>query len=269
MERFHTIGGLPRSGSTLLVNILNQNPRFAASSTSCVAQTVSQTAAYVSAQDEMRSELARDKEGTERRFVALLRGMIEGWYAETDAPVVFDKSRAWNGGASVLRQLYPDARLIVVVRDLRDIFASIEKQDQKNPVLSMVANNHDRALMQKATNMFAPKGMIGAPLCGIEDVLRRKPSNVSLIKYEFLVANPDMVFKNLYNELGEEWFDHDFDNVESTATELDALWLNKYPHDGSGKVQAPDSKWSDWVSPDVATVIMRQFPGYNGAFGYV
>jgi hypothetical protein len=223
---------------------------------------------FVSGQDELRSELVVDRERAEARLVRMLRGMIEGWYADVDAPVVVDKSRAWNGNALLLQQLYPDAKLVVVVRDLRDVFASIEKQHRKNPSINQLPQGAD-TLMARANTMFdRAAGMIGAPVCGIEDILRRKPENVELIKYESLVENPGVVLKNLYNGLGEDWFEHDFDNVESKATELDALWLNKFPHDGSGKIEPRQEPWSEWVSQDVAAGIMRQFAQFNGAFGY-
>lgn len=267
--KIHAVGGLPRSGTTLLCNVLAQNPRFAVSSTSCVAMAVRSVSAFVSNSDEMKSELAADKERAEARLSGMLRGMIQGWYADVDAPVVIDKSRAWNGNALLLQQLYPDAKIIIVVRDLRDVFASIEKQHRKNPSLNPLPQGAD-TLVARASNFFdRNKGMIGAPVCGIEDVLRRKPSNVELVKYEALVANPDTVFKNLYNALGEEWYEHDFDNVEAVSTELDAQWLHKFPHDGSGKIQPPEGSWRDYLSIDVAQEIMQQFAGYNGAFGYV
>lgn len=267
MQHFHAIGGLPRSGSTLLCNILAQNPRFHASSTNCVAQTIAGVAAFLSAQDALKSALAHDQDGTERRVVATLRGIIEGWYAETTEPVVIDKSRAWNHNALVLKQLYPDAKLIVLVRDLRSVFASIEKQDRENP--SLILNAGTRTMERKAAAMFARNaGMIGAPVCGIEDILRRDPGNIVLIKYESLVAHPRVVLRNLYDSLGEEWFDHDLDNVKPLSTEQDWRWLHKYPHEGSGKVEPRNDKWSDWIAPDIATGIMKSFAAYNGAFGY-
>ncbi len=264
--QFHAIGGVPRGGTTLLCNVLNQSPRFFASSTSFIPQTVASTAEWLSKQELMIGELARDKEGTERAFHAYLRGGIEGWYStKTDRPVVFDKSRAWNRNALLLKKLYPSAKLIIMVRDLRDVFASIERQSRNNP-MAMGGDDIDA----KAAVMFAKdKGMIGVPIAGIEDVLRRKPDNVVVIKYEAFVENPEVVLKNLYNDLGEEWYNgHDFDNVENVATELDALWLNNFPHDGSGKIEPSKSRWQEWVPPDVAQGIMNGFQGYNGAFGY-
>lgn len=266
-SRFHAIGGVPRSGSTLLCNVLNQNPRFFASSTSFIGQAVARLSAFLSAQPEMKSALAHDRDEAERCLVASLRGTIEGWYSEkTSKPVVFDKSRPWNHSALILEQLFPDAKLIIVVRDLRAVFASIEKQHRKNPSLSFVPGT---TVAQAAHTMFSRQnGMIGTAVSGIEDILRRSPDNVVLVKYESLVANPEIVLRNLYDSLGEQWFDHDLDCVESVATDLDALWLNKFPHKGSGKVEPGDDKWSDWIAPDIASGIMKSFGAYNGAFGY-
>ncbi len=263
--KLHAIGGLPRSGTTLLCNVLNQNPRFSASSTSLIPQTVSSAAQYMSAQDTMVSALAHDRQDTEKRFHESLRGFVDGWYRATEEPVVFDKSRAWNTNALLLQQLYPDAKLIVMVRHLVDVFASVEKQARNN---AMALAPED--VLAKASTMFdRGKGMIGVPVSGIEDILRRKLSNVLVVKYEAFAANPEVVLKNLYNDLGEEWFDgHDFDNVENVATDLDPLWLNRFPHDGSGKIAPSATSWSDWVPQEVAAGIMQGFQGYSGAFGY-
>jgi sulfotransferase len=263
MERFHAIGGLPRSGSTLLCNILNQNPRFHASSTSGVAQAVLNTAAFMSGQAETRSALANDAAGTHQRFVAALRGIVRGWYADQREPVVFDKSRAWNVNALGLAQMFPSAKLIVMVRDPRAVFASVEKQHRKNSLLG--ADTVER----RARSMFARgTGMIGSPIAGVEDILRRGADNVTLIKYESFVANPTVVLRNLYDSLGEVWYEHDLDHVENVATDLDALWLGKFPHEGHGKVEARPDDWQTYVSPDIATNIMREFRAFAGAFGY-
>jgi len=199
-----------------------------------------------------------------------IRGLVSGWYAAIPEAVVFDKSRAWNQSAAVLEQLYPEAKLILVVRDLRDIFASVEKQHRKNPVLSAIGNIGERSVINRAHLMFAKAGgLIGAPICGIEDILRCSPKNVLLVKYETFVTDPKQLFKHLYAGLGEEYYEHNFNDVKSTATELDSLWLNKFPHDGSGKIQASEDHWSNWIPEDIANWIMQEFEAYNGAFGYV
>ena len=266
--RLIAISGLPRSGSTLLCNILAQNKALNVSSTSCVPQVIAQSSWLLSTMPEVKSELASDRVATESRVREALRGFVLGWYKDS-GDIVCDKSRAWNHNAAILFDLFSDAHLIVCVRDLRSVFASIEKQHAQFPVFDEAQNANERTLYSRADRYFSPEGMIGLPVTGIEDLLRRKPSNTSIIRYETLAASPEDTMRRLYADIGLSWHDHDFTNVVSQATDADHLYLNKFPHDGSGPVRKPDAnEWQKFVAPDIASLIMEKFSGYNSAFGY-
>jgi len=265
---FNVIAGTPRSGSTLLCNILNQNPRFHASSTSCVAHSVRALSNLWSHSPEVKSDLLGDKDAAEKRMVRSTRAMVDAWYGDIEAPVVFDKGRLWNHQPLALKQIFPEAHMFVCIRDLRDIFASIEKQHAKNPILDMASNPLELTTYSRADQLFAPQGMVGQQVVGIEDLLRRRLPFVHLIQFETLVQNPKLVLDSIYTTLGEEGFTHDFDNVENTATDADGLYHNKFPHEGSGPVAKPKSSWQEHVPADIAGLIMQRFAGYNQAFGY-
>jgi hypothetical protein len=57
--------------------------------------------------------------------------------------------------------------------------------------------------------------------------------------------------------------------VVNQATDLDALYLNKFPHDGSGQVadKNPDG-WRAFVPPEIERMILQRFAGFYSAFGY-
>jgi sulfotransferase len=265
--KFHTIAGMPRSGSTLLCNVLSQNPRFFASSTSCMAQTVRSLSNLWSRSPEVKSELLHDKEATETRMVRASRALVEAWYSDK-APVVFDKGRFWNLGATVLHQLFPDAHMLVCVRDLRGIFASVEKQHERNPILDEAGNAVELTKYNRADRMFSPNGLIGQQILGVEDLLRRQLPYVHVISYETFVQNPQLIIDRIYTVIAETPYEHDFENVQRTATDADALYLNKFPHEGTGRIEARDEDWKEHVPPDIASLIMQRFRGYNQAFGY-
>jgi sulfotransferase len=265
---------MPRSGSTLLCNILNQNPRFFASNTSPMAQTVRSISGLWSKSPEVKSELINDKEGTTRRMVNSVRALVESWY-EGKGEVIFDKGRFWNLNGTILRQLFPDAKMIICVRDLRTIFASVEKQHEKNPMLDEAGNPTEITKYNRAHRMFSPNGLLGQQIMGISDLLHRnlrgpngKPI-VYAIQFESFAQNPQMVMDRIYTALGEEPFEHDFENVQkSYPTDVDGLYNDKYPHEGVGKVQPPDDDWQKYVPADIAKLIMAKFPDYNRTFGY-
>jgi hypothetical protein len=70
----------------------------------------------------------------ERQYHNFLRGGIKSAFdGDTDRPVVVDKCRSWIGHLDQLFQVFPDARVLVPVRDVRGILSSFEKMRIKHP----------------------------------------------------------------------------------------------------------------------------------------
>ncbi len=270
--RFHVVTGLPRAGSTLLCNLLSQNPRWQASSTSPLPSLLRVIQQFLSNSPEVKSELAADQHQTELRVTRMLRNIVGDWYSDTatQKDVVFDKSRMWTSQAQILEHTFPGARMLCCVRDLRGVFGSIEKQHARFPAFGSVDTPLDSTVLQRADKMFSPTGLVGMPVHGVMDLVSRKWPNMTVVQYEYLVSEPEQCMRSIYSSLKEPWFKgHDFDNVESVATDLDALYLNKFPHDGSGKVAPPEPKeWEKYVPDSVSKLIMDRYPEYNRAFGY-
>lgn len=270
MKALHTITGTPRSGSTLLRNILAQNPAFHVSSTSPVARALFALQQVASTSDEVKSELITDGDGSRARMLDAFRGYVDGWYSAHADQICFDTGRGWAAMAQLHAQLYPSGRQIVCVRDLRAVFASVEKQHARYPLLNPVENLGQLTVADRARRLFAPDGLIGTAVVGVEDILRRGCANAVLVQYEWFVQEPEQALRRIYAALGVAyWEGHDFAYVERATEEVDALYLDKFPHEGSGAVTAPEpDEWRRWCPPDIAGDIMANFPGYNRAFGY-
>jgi len=262
----HAITGLPRSGSTLLCNILNQNPNFHATPTSILSQLLNQIIQTWSTSIEIKG-LLRNKNSTTDRMKNSLKAFISAWYAGNN--VVFDKSRGWSYNAFLLQELYPESKIIVMIRDLRNVFASIEKHERANPLLSAAEGFKDKTIYTRADTMFAPEGIIGLGIKGIEDLIRRNSKNIIYIQYETLALEPEKTMIELYRQLGEVYYSHDFDNIKNVSNEPDEQYLYKYPHEGCGRVQPSDSEeWKKYLPQDIIDLIMEKFQGFNNFFGY-
>ena len=269
--RFHVVTGLPRSGSTLLCNVLNQNPKFYASSTSPLPAFLNTLVHTWSNSVEVKGLLDKQPEETEERLKATAKGLIDNWYASfRNEDVIFDKSRAWSASSLLLKKVYPEAKIIVCVRNLVNVFASVEKQHRRNPLLDDATSPIEKTVYSRADGMFSPDGLIGAPIIGIEDLIRRAPDGVIYVQYESFSREPAMIMERLYTELEEEVYDHDFDNVKNVAEDPDGFYLHKYPHKGEGKISPCNlEEWKDYISVDLAMTIKNRFPDYNNFFGYV
>ena len=259
---FHVITGLPRSGSTLLCNILNQRSDSFASSTSALPAALSSISTLLSNSPEETSRLANIA-GTEENHLRIGRSLIETWH-DTDAINIFDKSRGWSSQSLMLRSVAPESGIIVTVRDPRNILASIERQNAKTGLY-----NTGKSLFEICSKHVSDEGLIGAPIKGIEDLIRRNIPNVCFVEYEKLCSNPSEILRNIELVCKLEPHVYDFNNVESLATDLDVLYRNKYLHQTSSKVETSYSDWKDTISDDIANGTIERWPFFSKTFNYV
>jgi sulfotransferase len=222
VEMIHFVSGLPRSGSTLLSALLRQNPRFSAAVTSPVLALCGALMEKMSGAGEFSSFFDNDR----RR--ALLRGVFDGYYAPIDGgSVVFDTNRLWTGRIPLLKELYPEARIICCVRDVCWIIDSIERMLRKNPLqLSRSFNFKPGSSIYERVEilMNSESGLIGLPWSTLREAwFSEEATRMILIPYDNLVREPEIILGRLYAELQEEPFTHDFDHVSYDEPEYDAV----------------------------------------------
>lgn len=265
--KLHVITGHARSGSTLLCNILNQNPKFYASDTSHIPNTLNVLNNIHSNSPIIKYKANFEPEKTQEKINKMFKSVVESWYDKGE--VVFDKSREWSFHARTLAKIYPDAKIICLVRDLRNIFNSIIKQDDKFPLITNEQDVFDSTMRSHFDAHFAKHGLIGRYLNGIGDMIDRALENVLYVKYEDLSTKPMETMKKIYEFIGEEYFDHDFNKVKNVSQEPDGVWNNKFQHKGSGKVvPCNPNEWKAKIPDEFADKIMEIGKLYNKKFEY-
>jgi len=160
MPTHHFISGLPRSGSTLLSALLTQNPRFHASMSGPLAGLVGSLLERMSGQNEFSVFIDDQQRET------IIRSVIEGFYKENKAEVIFDTSRAWCSHSTLINTLYPNAKIIACVREMPWIIDSIERLVDKkymgllgSPCLPTILITFS-LMWQNLTNAPEPQGCI-------------------------------------------------------------------------------------------------------------
>lgn len=269
------ITGLPRSGSTLFCNILNQNPAFYANSTSLIPQFCNVLVNSWTNSPEIKGYIKEDRDGTEKKIINSLRAFCDTWNDVGDKrKIIFDKSRGWLYNMLLLRALYPNSKAIVIVRDLRDVFASVEKQHRKTAIFDEASNISLKTIAGRAELMFNNDGLIGGPLVGINDIINRN-LNVFWLRYEDLISNPYETLLLVYKYLGQPYFEHDLNNIENTATDPDWIYSFKFPHEGSGKLKIVskeekevNKEYLKYMGPAVSEVIKNKHEWFYNYFQY-
>jgi len=216
---FHFIAGLPRSGSTLTAALLRQNPRFHAGMASPIASLLEGMIAQVSAGSELASTV------TPEQRARLLRGVFDSYYAELDAPVIFDSNRAWTANLPALMHVFPNAKVVCLVRNVAWIMDSFERQVRSHPFehTRLYSGPGERSTVYTRVEALAgATRIVGYPWHALREACYSEYADrLILLDYDILVRRPADVMKLLYDFLDEDPFEHDFETVEYDAPEFD------------------------------------------------
>ncbi len=243
-KTFHFIAGLPRSGSTLLCNILAQNPRFHVTGTSGIMDVMFGVRNQWNNLVEFKAAPNPDGE------LRVLRGILHNYYADTDKPVVFDKCRGWLSLLEMAEAvLGRKAKVLVPVRDVRDVLASFEKLWRKTAATKQVAQESASYFqfqtVEGRTEMWMRSDQpVGLAYNRIKDALARGYGDrMFLVDFDDLTTDPEGTMKRVYGFLGEDSYPHDFDHVDQVTHEDDSVHGFVNLHTIRSKVEPMSPQW--------------------------
>jgi sulfotransferase len=157
---------------------------------------------------------------------ALLRAVFETYYAgEPGKQVIFDTNRLWCARLPLIHRLYPDARVLCCVRNVAWIMDSFERLVRRNAFepSTLFASPEERATVYSRTEALQSRDrVVGFAYSALKEAYYGEHSDrLLLIDYDILSEKPEACLRLVYRFLEEDWFDHDFQNVEYDEPEFD------------------------------------------------
>ena len=140
MKKMIYLAGLPRSGSTLLCNILNYNKQLRTTPSSPLCNIVQGIKKQWSSEPFLLSQLDNNFDNINLKLKTSLCAFMHFWHHDIQEEFVIDKNRDWLSSIELLRYLDPELKIILTIRDLRNIYASIEKVHKKTILLDFPDN---------------------------------------------------------------------------------------------------------------------------------
>jgi sulfotransferase len=271
MEKIFYQSSLPRAGSTLLQNILAQNPDIYATPTSGVLELVFAARANYTNSPEFK---AQDAETVKKGFQAFCNKGMKGYYeAITDKKYVVDKSRGWGIHYDFLKFITDEEpKVICMVRDLRDIFASMENNFRKNPDKQFEFLDWSKmqgTTVPKRIDIWAQNPPVGMAIERLAEVIRLGISDKMLfVKFEDLCLYPDTQLIRIYEYLGIPYFKHDFDNIEQVTKEDDEVYGAFGDHVIRTKLEPVPSRAKQLLGKDVTDWIWNNYKWFFDQFRY-
>lgn len=227
-KKYYFMAGLPRSGSTILSAILNQNPRFYSGPSSPVTGLMAMLEQQLS-QDELFAAYPKPEQAS-----MIISNIIHQYYFDVEKPVIFDKNRSWVNRIHYIEgYLGITPKIICPVRNIDEILASFISMYRRNPYqVNGKINFMDDMLIKsnilltddnRCEFLVSESGILGQSYLGIRDVLMKGHEKyLHFVEYDDLVNSPEETMKGIYDFLDEEYYEHEFDNLVNVNKENDA-----------------------------------------------
>ncbi len=157
----------------------------------------------------------------------LTSGLFDSYYADqSDKKVIFDTNRMWSAHLPVLKDQFPQAKIIACVRNVAWIMDSLERRYRANPYEITRLFNDDterNTVYSRVETLAQANRLVGYPWTALKEAFYGEHADSLLIvDYDLLAQAPEKVMPLIYQFIGEPEFNHDFSNINYDAPEFDA-----------------------------------------------
>lgn len=218
------ICGLPRSGSTLICNVLCQNPRFHATATSGCMDVI------FGIRNNWTTLFQHQASPCPNKLQNVLKAALYAYYNDIDKDVIFDKSRGWLPYIELVESFTgKKMKVIVPIRPIPDILASFEmlyRETSKTRQPPGESKNYTQfqTIKGRCDYWMRNDQVVGISLNRIEDAMRRGfKDRIHFVDFNKMTSDPESEFKSIYNFIGEDYFPHNFNYVEQVTSENDEI----------------------------------------------
>ncbi|MFH0782932.1 MAG: sulfotransferase [Pseudomonadota bacterium] len=212
-KELHFLSGIPRSGSTVLAAILNQNPMTHVSTTSGLVHILDgmantwTTAPLLGQQDPERDKLAQ-----------AMRGVIDAQYEDIEKPIIIDKSRGWPIPiimSAMEKVIGHPCRIIATVRNVPDCAASFVRIAKPVDLDEFIQEGHLMVHLRAA-------------YISLESGYKTYPECFCIVDYDDLMDNPKEQLRRIHTFLGLPDYEYDLSAIDGSTVSEDDENLHGY-----------------------------------------
>lgn len=204
-EQIFFLGGLPRTGSSLLTAILSQNPDMLSEGSSGLLGLMKNVEGIFEKDEALKHSL----QNTNRREVGenFISAVPHYYYEERSSKYVVDKNRHWTHPAvleTVKKYITEDPKVIVMLRPIVEIAESIFYIAQENDDIE-----------QAYAWMWGGDPLI-SPFDALKYGISSHKEHFLFVTYDKLVLETQDTMNRIYDFLEIPRFEHMLDEIDST-----------------------------------------------------
>lgn len=254
-KTYHFMAGLPRSGSTVLSALLNQNPEVYSSPQTDLLEMLYSLESTIPNYESYRAKLMHPN------FASVLYGMADNFYSTIDKSVIIDKNRGWGtpyNWDNLGLYVNPDGKVIVTMRPILEVLASLIRVAQKTnkatttmPYLNndLWVSHYRDATDAQVDNIMSANGEMDRAIFSIANLVKNHRDKVFVLWFDDLLDNPQATMNRIYDFLGLDRFEHNFNNIKAIDNHDDLAGYGMLGlHDVNKKLAKPKTKVEDYLS---------------------
>lgn len=230
MKTLYFLGGLPRSGSTLLGSILNQHPDIYVSPTSPLGDVVT---------DIEKSFNRVDQQFTfDRKSISynVYKSVLASFYNHIPKSTILDKHRFWGKNLDTVQMFLSNKpKIVATYRPIPEVLTSYISLIERTGHQGNFIDNHLKKDNLPITNNnraeYIWRYYVSPSYESMIYGLNKYPEWVHLVEYNQLLSNPQQELNKIYEFLEVTSHTNTFHNIENACgEEKDEAWGLKDLH---------------------------------------
>ena len=220
--------GLPRTGSTIVKCVLNQNPDIYASKNSPVCYTMWNIPELVC------GSLAYQASPNEKGLDLIMQNFLPLYYHNKvgNKKIIFDKSFSWGSPANhfmISKVLGKNPKFLVTTRNYDDVVDSLVRLIKKYPDTNVftkgMTRNYELSFRDNIINhLTQQENVLYLALIGLENLKTNHNKDCFFIEYDEFCNTPEKILKDFYKFFKLPSFKHNLYNITDPDRENDEVY---------------------------------------------
>lgn len=231
MKTLYFLGGLPRSGSTLLGSLLNQHSEIYVSPTSPLGELVTEIEKIFN-QLDIQYTFERNKVSYN-----VYSSVLANFYNHISKPIILDKHRFWGKNIdTVKRFLSNKPKIILSYRSIPEVLTSyislIERSKHEDNFIDNHLKNDNIPITNNNRAEYIWRYYVAPSYESMIYAMTKYPEWIHLVEYNSLIETPQKELNRIYEFLNVSPHTNNFNNIKNyCAEEKDEKWGLRGLHD--------------------------------------
>ena len=231
MKTLYFLGGIPRSGSTLLGALLNQHSNIYVSTTSPLSDLITDI------ENSFRKANTQYTFDVKNISYNVYNSILTNFYNHIPKSIVLDKHRFWGKNLDVVQPFLSNSpKIIATYRPIPEVLTSyislIERTNHLDNFIDNQLRNHNLPITNSNRAEYIWRFYVSPSYESVVYAIKNYPEWIHLVEYNHLINDPQEELNKIYKFLEVPQEKNNFNNIENTCKELkDEEWGLRGLHD--------------------------------------